>query len=309
MDTLFLDITDSSPSKVRHVERVMMQQQEGGPDLLGMPVTVWLAILIPVFLIGVFWLIRVWKQKQDARKKTDKHVEELMIWTGRFIRTVDDQMRMFLNPSQQLSKNTATSQTLGKFKALEPIDFRALVHPNGNLSNNGRFERYLDFIEAVETSKQIGSVGQEKLEDLAKSKESYQKAYEALIDYIHEFFTEISTSVSDKNPPDAFLLKLFEIRNEWYVQARKSPESEEEISFRELFQPLEALCDEQINSGNADQRPFLLKEKIARVTRLRERNDNHRKALKKDLQKLAEYLDDQKKAISDCAEYLGRIKN
>lgn len=307
MDTLFLDITDSSPSKIRHVERVMMQQQEGGPDLLGMPVMVWLAILIPVFLIGIFWLIRVWKHKQDARKKTDKQVEELMIWTGRFIRTVDDQMQMFLNPSQQLSKNKATSQTLRKIKAFEPVDFRELVHPNGNLSNNGRFERYLDFMEAVETSREIGSLGLTKIESWAKSKEEYQRAYEELINYIHEFFTELSTSVSENKPPDAFLLKLFEIRNEWYVQARKSPESEEEISFRELFQPLDGLCDEQINSGKADQRPFVLKERISRLMRLRQKLENQQRNLKSELQKLAENLEDQKKAIADCAEYLSSV--
>lgn len=308
MDTLYLDITDSTPKQVRHVERVLMQDQEAmSTQLFGMPIWGWLAVLVPIAVLVIAWLIWKSNRGKEAREVSKRKAEELRMWLSRYLNHLELRAEKFAKPGASKDEHQKESGSSPLFQFLDAGSMESLIHPNGKTSTNGRFERYLDLLDTVEQTEKLSEQGNEELKKLTDARKEFKRSYDHLIDFIHEFFTELSTSVSADNPPGEFLLKLFEIRNEWYVQIRNNPGSEYEISYRELFTPLGELCATVIRSNDADSKPFILKEKIDRLLLQREALDQLEKETEQKLGDYSKKIREAGKDIQACGDYLSQL--
>lgn len=285
----------------------MQEPETLSMELFGMPVWAWLAIVVPVAVLIIAWLI--WRRKTDkeAKEKSQRKADELNMWIGRYLNHLEIKAEQFSKASDSEGNSISSDSSSPMFRFLDAGSMEALIHPNGKTSTNGRFERYLDLLDIVEKTENTFELGQEELQKLRTVRSEFKRAYDSLIDFIHEFFTELSTSVSSENPPSEFLLKLFEIRNEWYVQVRNNPDSEYEISYRELFQPLGELCEEVIRNKDSDSKPYVLKEKIDRLLLQKEALDIMEKEAENRLQTYSSKMRDAGKEIRACGEYLSRL--
>ncbi len=309
MDTLYLDITDSTPKEIRHVERVMVKEDQDN-QLLGLPPSTIIAIAVPValFVIGMF-ILRRQKRKQRADLKK-KRSDEMKVWTGKYLQQVSDRASSFklmansVMNGDSLPPNPPTNLSMSYLQTLSADSLDPIIHPNGTASMNGRFEHYLEYLDAIQESEQVKTEGELASEEWSEMWARFNKDYKETLEFIHTFFSDLSTNVSEENPPDSFLLKLFEIRNEWYVLTKQDPQNEMTITFESLFTPIKTYCEERIQENPSDPRPFQLQDKIDRVLGQREQIKSKRKRFNVLFTDVSEKLIDCQKQISKGADYL-----